>query len=378
MLSTSLKKDMLNILKKLISFNTQNPPGLTNEIIDYLISNVLKEEEGFQNEIYEFKKDDISLHNLVSKIGNGDRKIVFSGHFDTVPIGELNKWKYPPLSGEIVEGNIYGRGSADMKGGLVSIIGLLKYLSNIEKLKEKFTFIFAGTADEEAGMLGSQFLSNNTNLMDNVNLLVILEPTNLNIGIAQKGVLWARVIIHGKAAHGSMPHKGINAIEGAASLIAKLKGCLEEKQNPILGESTLNIGKINGGSVINVVPEKAEIDIDFRLIPEQSPKSLINNLKLLKSLHCRVDIQIPVQLPALKNDSHHPFITNLKQISHKEIIGLSYATDAAYLINPKKTTPFVIFGPGDPKRIHKVNEYVSLEQVYNCSEFLLKGIMKTY
>jgi succinyl-diaminopimelate desuccinylase len=264
-----------------------------------------------------------------------------------------------------------------MKGGIVSIIGIIKYLLEQRLFLDKFKLVFIGTADEEAGMSGSKFLSEN-DVINGGNLLVITEPTNLEIGVAEKGVLWSRIIIKGKAAHGSMPHKGINAIENAAKIIPKLHSCLQEKTNPILGNSTLNIGKIEGGSAINVVPEKVELDLDFRLIPEQDPRIVIQNLNNLDPSPCSMEITTPVQLPALKTDLDNEFIENLKKFINKEFIGLSYATDAAYLVNPKDPIPFVLFGPGDPARIHKVNEYVPLSQVYDCSEYLLKSLIKTF
>jgi succinyl-diaminopimelate desuccinylase len=120
--------NLTTILKHLVQIPTENPPGKTDKIIDYLISEVFKEEDGFDNEIVSYKKKDVELKNLITKIGKGKEKIVLCGHFDVVPVGDPKKWTYPPFSAEIVDGKLYGRGSSDMKGGLTMLIGTVMNL----------------------------------------------------------------------------------------------------------------------------------------------------------------------------------------------------------------------------------------------------------
>ena len=259
-----IEEELIGILQQLIRYNTENPPGITKNIVNYLVDKVFKKELGFQNEIISYKKEDVQLHDLISKIGTGRKKIIFCGHFDVVPVGDLTKWKYPPFSAYLDMDTLYGRGTSDMKGGIVMIIAVLQELMKKPKFLQEYTLVFAGTADEEAGMTGS-FELMKKNIMEDAVLLVIAEPTNLEIGIAEKGVLWVRLRLKGKAAHGSMPEKGINSIECALKLLPQLKNCLEGKVNNILGKSTINIGKIEGGSVINVVPETTSVHLDFRL-----------------------------------------------------------------------------------------------------------------
>ena len=281
MLSNTLRNELKNILIHLIQTPTVNPPGKTEDVVDFLTSEVFKEKEGFYNEIVTHMKNNIKLHNLVTRIGTGKKKIILSSHLDVVPAGDPSKWMYPPFSAKEVNGRLYGRGSADMKGGLTSLIGVLKIISTNERFLEKYELIFLGTADEEAGMSGSLTLTKRGILNDAI-LLIIAEPTNLNIGIAEKGILWVKLRIHGKSAHGSTPEEGINAIEGALNIIPQLSKCLDDKTNPILGFSSLNIGKIKGGTKINIVPDYTELEIDFRLIPEQNPEFILNKLKHIK------------------------------------------------------------------------------------------------
>ena len=263
-----------------------------------------------------------------------------------------------------------------MKGGLTSLIGVLKILRTNKEFLKEYELVFVGTADEEDGMSGALAL-NKKGIMNNASLLIIAEPTDLNIGIAEKGLLWVTLKVNGKAAHGSTPEEGINAIEGGLNIIPQLHTCLLNIKNPILGHSTLNIGKIKGGTKINIVPDYTELEIDFRLIPEQNPEYVIDKLRKLHCDPCDIDIEITNNLPALQTDVNHNFIKNLKRISNRELIGLSYATDAARLINSDNPVPFVIFGPGNPQNVHTINESITYDQVFLVTKFLTKTLLET-
>lgn len=376
-ITNSLKEKLLYILKNLIQIPTENPPGKTEEVVNFLVKEVFKEEEGFRNTIITHMKNGVKLHNLVSKIGSGKKKILLSGHFDVVPVGDQTKWSYPPFSAKVVDNRVYGRGSADMKGGITSIIGVMKLLESNSHFMENYELIFLGSADEEAGMTGSELLSKKE-FINNAELIIIAEPTNLDIGVAEKGVLWATIRVIGKSAHGSMPQEGHNAIEGIFKIIPKINNCLENKSNKILGRSTINIGKIHGGTKINIVPDYAELEIDFRLIPEQEHEKVIDNLREIELEPYSIDVEITNSLHSLLTDTNHPFVQNLKNITNSEFIGLSYATDACKYISPTNFIPFVIFGPGDPNNVHKPNEWVQLEQVFQTTELLTEALIKTY
>jgi succinyl-diaminopimelate desuccinylase len=377
MLEDSMKNELKEILIRLVQFTSENPPGETKDIVRYLMLEIFKENDGFQNEVVTHRKNGIMLHNLITRIGTGKQKIIISGHLDVVPAGEKAKWTYPPFSAKIINGRLYGRGSADMKGGLTSIIGVMKILNTNKKFLKESELIFLGTADEESGMSGSFTLATK-GIMENAKLLIIAEPTNLNIGIAEKGAIWVSIKIYGKAAHGSTPEEGANAIEGGLMLIPNLQNCLNNKSNPILGHSTLNIGKFQGGTKINIVPDYAEMEVDFRLIPEQSVESIINKLKALNIDPFRLEVSLNNNLPALQTKPNHIFIKNLKKFENAELIGLPYATDAAKFINPDDPIPFVIYGPGNPSEAHKINESISLQQIFKATEILSRALVKTY
>ena len=376
-ITNSLKERLVYFLKKLIQIPTENPPGKTEEVVNFLVNEVFRVEEGYRNTIITHMKNGVKLHNLISRIGSGKKRILLSGHFDVVPVGDQNKWIYPPFSGKIVDDKIYGRGSADMKGGIASLIGVMKILESNRDFMEKYELVFIGTADEESGMTGSLTLSKK-GYVNGAELIIIAEPTNLNIGIAEKGLLWIKIRGYGKSAHGSMPTEGINAIEAVLEIIPQLHECLSSEENELLGQSTINVGKIYGGTKINIVPDYTELEVDFRLIPEENHESVIKKLNGIKSNSCKIEVEILRRNPSLQTNLNHQFIQNLREISNRKCIGLSYATDAVNFVRKNDPIPFIIFGPGDPNIVHKINEWISLEQVFKATELLTKALLITY
>jgi succinyl-diaminopimelate desuccinylase len=372
-----MNANLEQILKNLVKIPTENPPGKTDEIIAYLISDVFKESDGFHNEIMNYNKKDIELKNLITRIGTGKEKIILSGHLDVVPVGEESQWKYPPFSAEVINGKMYGRGTCDMKGGLTMLIGTLLNLKKHPEFLEKYTIILIASADEEAGMTGAYNCVRKGIMKDSI-LLIVGEPTNMNIGIAEKGLLWADIHIYGKAGHASTPELGINSIECTLNLIPQLHKCLDNIENRVLGNSTLNIGRISGGIANNIVPEKTILSVDYRYIPEQDYMKLNENIRAIDASPCRSEVKITHTLPAIQTDTGNLFIQNLKKINGKEFIGLPYATDAGVLVQIKSPVPFVIYGPGDPGVIHKPDEYIEIGDVLKATEILSQALLHTY
>ncbi|MBY9011123.1 MAG: M20 family metallopeptidase [Candidatus Lokiarchaeota archaeon] len=372
-----MNANLEQILKNLVKIPTENPPGKTDEIIAYLISDVFKESDGFHNEIMNYNKKDIELKNLITRIGTGKEKIILSGHLDVVPVGEESQWKYPPFSAEVINGKMYGRGTCDMKGGLTMLIGTLLNLKKHPEFLEKYTIILIASADEEAGMTGAYNCVRKGIMKDSI-LLIVGEPTNMNIGIAEKGLLWADIHIYGKAGHASTPELGINSIECTLNLIPQLHKCLDNIENRVLGNSTLNIGRISGGIANNIVPEKTILSVDYRYIPEQDYMKLNENIRAIDASPCRSEVKITHTLPAIQTDTGNLFIQNLKKINGKEFIGLPYATDAGVLVQIKNPVPFVIYGPGDPGVIHKPDEYIEIGDVLKATEILSQALLHTY
>ncbi len=362
-------------LKDLIRIDTQNPPGRTKEAVDYLL-NVADELGGITSTVHSLDED---RHNIVWKIGDEHKKkIVLCGHLDTVPIGNLEFWDFDPFSSKKFDGDkIGGRGAADMKAGVVSILGTIAYLlEDADSLP--WQIVFVGTADEEVSMAGARAVRDE--VMKNAEFLFITEPTDGHVGIAEKGVLQLKAKFIGKAAHGSMPDLGINAILVMAEFLENILELPPDEVHPLLGKTTINIGRIQGGTKVNIVADTCWSEIDIRFIPNLNPKELQAKIKdLMTQLNnkhgCTSHLEIIHQLQALESSIRHPMISILRKEGAREPIGLTYATDAAELLSESfRNVPFVIFGPGNPNVIHKPNEWVSLEETITTAQILANAI----
>ncbi|MFW9924160.1 MAG: M20 family metallopeptidase [Candidatus Thorarchaeota archaeon] len=372
---------IIRLTKEMIRMDSQNPPGHTSHIVQYLKKEFSK--FGFKAEIIEL---DDKRHNIIVSFGSGDQDIVLCGHLDTVPIGDISNWQDPPLDGIERDGKIIGRGSADMLGGVATLIAVMELLSR-SNIKLNKRIVFLGTADEEVGMHGA-FQLQKKGFMDNACCLIITEATSMRVGIAEKGPYWIRVKVKGKAAHGSLPEYGINAIEGAFLAIQRIKSILPKEQHSLLGKSTLNVGLISGGTKINVVPDECHFDCDFRLIPGINQKEFDLKIKqLLKELSNECPHTFSHELihviPALNTDSNEKIIQNLLKWSNNlaslplEPIGLTYGTDAAALI-PPRNIPFAIIGGGSASVLHQANEYVQISELLETAKIITAAIIETF
>jgi succinyl-diaminopimelate desuccinylase len=368
------------ILKDLIRLNSENPPGNTRHIIEWIQKWAEENKIPVNTQWYERNKANIFL-----SVGKSERSIVLCGHLDTVPIGDPNNWQHDPLGAIEEEGYIWGRGSADMKAGVAACLAAMKSLKNSEDVdKSPYEIVFLGTSDEEVDFKGARNAVE-FNIMDSAEFLIIPEPTALDVGIAEKGILWLIVRSFGKAAHGSTPEKGINAIEELTKLFPKLHAEVPTETHQILGQSTLNIGVIKGGKSTNVVPENAEIHCDYRLVPPIDPYDYARKINTLikeyeEKSPARFETEIKQNYNAVQSSKDEELIQLFVETTNRrQIIGVNYATDAAVLVTPpSKYVPFVLFGPGDPNAIHVANERVSISEVQKAEsvieEFLRKVI----
>ena len=375
-------EELINLTSKLVQINSENPPGSNIEIVSFLSKYV--EEWGLSAHT---QKVNDHMENLIVKIGSGKKKVILCGHLDTVPAGSASLWtESSAFSGEIINGRLYGRGSADMKAGCVSLLGVLKaFHEKIDELND-VQLIFCGTADEEVAMAGAAHLKN-SDVMNGAEFLLVAEPTDLRVGIAEKGAFWLKTTVKGKSSHGSTPELGINAIEGATQILPIFKEVLPTQEDPLLGFSTLNIGSISGGTKVNVVPEECEIRCDYRLIPSVDTVKLKNLLidqitKLAQTAPWGVEFEELHSIPAISSNDHlmqHNLlkITNQALELETEFVGLTYGTDAATIV-PGTDLPFTIFGPGGRDVLHKSNEFVTAKDIPLATEIICKALVSTY
>jgi succinyl-diaminopimelate desuccinylase len=361
----------IELTQELIRINSENPPGNEEAIAKYIKD--FLDDLRIPAELIEFEKN---RFDVVASAGEG-KGMMFNGHMDTVPAGDINKWRYDPFAGKIANGKLYGRGSSDMKGGIASILAAVKNLSR-ENFKRKLLLTFV--ADEEVALRGSKYLiENRKDVFKDIKYGLIGESSTMKARFAQKGVTDIIVKFKGKAAHGSKPELGDNAIYKAANFIQELRKLIEKlkkKKNPILGSGTINVGVIKGGTKVNVVPEFCELEIDRRLIPGENIKTVGDQIrKILKKLRLNADIEfhnfrLPMQL-----NKNLELIKILKSITKIELVGEPGYTEAELFYRDAKI-PCVSFGPGIAYQAHVTDEYIPIKNLQRATKIYEKLIRK--
>ena len=352
----------LLLAKKLVGLNSENPPANCTEcgqyIFDFLKKLGLKPIKQFINN---------KLFNVIV-IGKGP--LLIQGHFDTVPFGDLKKWKYNP-SGEIAQSKLFGRGSADMKGGIACFLAALQ-----KNPTDQISMIW--TAIEENSFIGIKKAMElqKTNLR-HVKYSITIEPTNGKLITCNKGQYWFEITAKGKTAHSSAPELGINAIERLTAVIPKIKSYekqISRRSHKLLGRATLNIGVIKGGIAPNVVPDNASMIIDRRVITSEKPKQIIREMEQVAApnkttLLKRID---PAETPI--NSKIVKFMQRILKSEKLDTRVYGYKATAELSEIRKHGIEGVIFGTGQLSQAHKENEFMTLEELVAGERIIAKLI----
>ena len=309
--------------------------------------------------------------NIISTLEgqNLDRILLFECHLDTASVGVMT---IPPFEPHIRDGYLYGRGSCDTKAGGVAMIHAMKRLKETGH-KPPCTIQFAGAVDEEYLFRGARHLAANLEPV----AVVVAEPTELKVIRAHKGLIRFRIRVEGVAAHSSKPFLGVNAITKMARLINNIERDVvlnfQNKNHPLTGAPTLNIGLIHGGDQVNFVPNECVIEVERRVIPGENPEDTLGKFHEVLS-HAQADdpsLKVSLEKPFLiDSPMETPEASPIVRISSEAtrgilgsstIAGVPYGTDAS-----KFTTvgiPAIVFGPGSIDQAHGAVEWVECEQV---------------
>lgn len=358
-----------NLFKELEASEIIKEP-LDDNILKIALKNYNEGNLGHNNE---------NRYNLTAKFkGKQDRTLIFNGHVDTMPFGNLEDWKYNPFEGKIVNELIYGLGSTDMKGGLMAAIMAIKLFRDAE-LELPCNVIINAVADEEGGGNGSIVSAINGIKGDSV---IVCEPSDNKILTAHMGFVFFKIKVKGVALHSAEKWKGVNAIEKAIYLIDAINE-LEKKwiltyKHPLLPPPTINVGVIKGGSAGSTVPDYCEFDVCIHYIPgKMSFEQVTEEFKNKITERAQGDEFLKNNVPEMEIyqmgngfeiDSENQFVKYIKEISsvydkNIKISGGTAGNDARIFSNIAKI-PTVILGPGLLKDCHTVNEKLDISEYY--------------
>jgi acetylornithine deacetylase/succinyl-diaminopimelate desuccinylase family protein len=305
----------------------------------------------------------------------GGKSLMFNGHIDTVTITE---YEGDPLSGDIRDGNLYGRGAADMKCGVAAA---MVALANAKTQDLKGDVIFAGVADEEFASIGTQQVLEAGWTADGA---IVNEPTSLEIMYAHKGFVWFEVDIHGLAAHGSRYDLGIDAICKAGYFLVELDKyathLTQQAGDPIIGPGSIHASIIKGGEEISSYPSFTQIQIERRVVTGETQESAEQELKeILDGLVERIpnfkyELRATFQRSPFKADLDHPFTKLVRKHITKTlgeeavVVGAPYWTDCALLAD--SGIPVLLWGPKGTG-LHEKLEYVEVKSIVQVAETLI-------
>lgn len=385
LMTTFSEKEKIQLLADIVELQTE----INNEIdvCNYLTDLFDK---------YDIKSEILKVNehraNIVAEIGNGSPILALSGHMDVVDAGNQDNWSYPPFQLTEKDGKLYGRGTTDMKGGLMALVVSLIELKEQNELPHG-TIRLLATAGEEKEQEGAKLLADK-GYLDDVDGLIIAEPTGSGIYYAHKGSMSCKVTATGKAVHSSVPFIGDNAID----TLLEFYNLFKEKYSELKQQDTKHeldvapmfkslIGKeiseedanyasgltavcsiINGGKQFNSVPDEASLEFNVRPVPEYDNdfiesffQNIINDVDSNK-----LSLDIPSNHRPVTSDKNSKLITTIKDVASSYVeqdeifvSALVGATDASsFLGDNKDNVDLAIFGPGNPLMAHQIDEYI--------------------
>ncbi|HCY7276975.1 TPA: ArgE/DapE family deacylase [Staphylococcus aureus] len=384
-MTTFSEKEKIQLLADIVELQTENNNEI--DVCNYLTDLFDK---------YDIKSEILKVNehraNIVAEIGNGSPILALSGHMDVVDAGNQDNWSYPPFQLTEKDGKLYGRGTTYMKGGLMALVVSLIELKEQNELPHG-TIRLLATAGEEKEQEGAKLLADK-GYLDDVDGLIIAEPTGSGIYYAHKGSMSCKVTATGKAVYSSVPFIGDNAID----TLLEFYNLFKEKYSELKQQDTKHeldvapmfkslIGKeiseedanyasgltavcsiINGGKQFNSVPDEASLEFNVRPVPEYDNdfiesffQNIINDVDSNK-----LSLDIPSNHRPVTSDKNSKLITTIKDVASSYVeqdeifvSALVGATDASsFLGDNKDNVDLAIFGPGNPLMAHQIDEYI--------------------
>jgi acetylornithine deacetylase len=368
-----MRKDTIELLKDLVAIDSQNPslvPGAAgeSEIASYVADWAAS--AGLASQTIEATPGRPSV--LVrSHTGGTGRSLMLCGHVDTVGVGEMSD----PLTPVIDGGRLYGRGAYDMKAGLAAALIACREAS---RLGLPGDVIVAAVADEEHSSIGVQEILRHTT----ADAAIVTEPTELTVATAHRGFVWTEITIVGKAAHGSRPHLGRDAILQAGPILvslADLNKQLRGRQHARLGSGFVHASIISGGREESTIPDKCVLTIERRTLPGESVDDVERDVAFLLA-SCRAadpELQVSARTtlarPPFETADDQHVVKTVAAAATKilgkpaQLTGVSYWADASLIA--AAGIPTVLFGP-DGDGAHATVEWASVAGTIACAKIL--------
>jgi acetylornithine deacetylase len=312
--------------------------------------------------------------NVLARLeGEGDTTLLLNGHLDTVGVEGMT---IPPFSAQVLGSRLIGRGACDMKGGVAALLAAARRLA-LEGPRPHLVVLL--TADEEHASLGMARAVREVE----ADLAVVCEPTSLAVMPAHKGFVWVKAVFGGRAAHGSLPSEGIDAIRHAALFVSELDRYANDlgrrSPHPLLGFGSIHTGTIAGGTAPSVYPDRCEVQLECRTMPGTDPEDVLAGLgRVAEALTLRepdldVSLEVMLERPGTEVDVDSPLVRGLLAAgeahgARPSVEGMTAWVDAAFL--NEAGIPAVCYGPGSIEQAHTADEWIDTGQIVTCAAVL--------
>ena len=368
-----LHNDIIRYTQDMVRIPSENPPGNEAAVSDY-VSELLAS-LGFDVDQVESKPNRVNTLGVLNGTGGG-KTLLWNGHYDTVPVGNLDYWTVDPFGGEVKDGRIYGRGSGDMKGAIASAIVAAKALSNISIRLKGDLHLYAVADEEFFGRYGTKYLCEK-GYVNGVDAAIVGEASTRDGKIlarpAVRGRTLVKIHVKGRSAHSSRPEMGVNAVlKMSKVLLAIDETKFSFPRHWLLPDPTIAPGTtIMGGTKDNIIPEDCEAICDVRTVPGMDPEQVIQDIGTvvygLKNSDPELDVSVesPLNKPPSEISLDHPLYKSAAKATEQvvgyqlEPLGASGSNDTSYLTN-LAGVPAMAFGPGGGNA-HAPDEWANVE-----------------
>ncbi len=366
---------VIDLLKSLVAINSINPdlvPGGPGETAAAAFVADWFKVRGFEVHRHEATPGRPSIVAIAKGKGGG-RSLMLNGHLDTVGVAGYDGNPHAP---RIADGRLYGRGSGDMKAGVAA---MMVAAARAKAMDLAGDILVACVADEEYASIGSEEVAR----AYRPDAVIVTEPTNLDIVVTHKGFVWFDVVVEGRAAHGSRPEEGIDAIAKAGKFLVALDDYQQRlaagRQVPLLGAGSVHASLISGGQDMASYPARCTIRLERRMIPGETPASVSGDLQAMIVRIAAADPQFRAGLSQglarapLQDPGSSPIVECLRAAAEARLsrvpgrVGMAGWTDSA--IFNALGIPSVLFGPtGDG--YHGASEWTDIASVEACADIL--------
>jgi succinyl-diaminopimelate desuccinylase len=349
--------------------------------------------EGFDVEVQDVAPGRPNVVAVLGEKGPG-KSLLLEGHTDVVTEGDPALWTHPPFGGDLVDGRIYGRGTADMKAGLAAaMVAAAAFKRSGTRLGGRL--VVGALVDEEGDMLGVRHLCATT-IGRELDAGIICEPEENELCLEQRGVVWARVTVRGKMAHGAMPEAGINPITGVGALLRevpalqkRLRALCERSKHlrPPTVTPTIVRAPLSGVPQSNVIPGAAETTLDIRLTPGPDEAAIATEIEAACRRAAAACDGIAIEWRPVNGYRLATRVERDEALVQAMVKGVREATGRAprfggvpgstdgTILRMTRGIPIVTCGPGNRLIPHQVDEYVDVGELVDAARIYVASVL---